>query len=129
MRKNFYSMFLAMFAILAMCSPIVADDTVIGTTPTPTASWSPPTTGSPVVYYVLQLFETEGLMVWSINVADTTTVVAEQIIEPLIRYRARVAGVDQHDRQGPWSLWSNDYIFDYGLPDAPGTPVWTIVVE
>ena len=126
MKKYLYSMFLMMFVILATFSFVVADDTVIGSMSTPRALWSPPTTGSPVVYYVLQVWETDGDLIWSVTVADTTVVVEDGFIEPMIRYMARVAGVDAHERQGPWSEWGNDYIYAPGIPESPGTPVWSI---
>ncbi|HOX27435.1 MAG TPA: hypothetical protein PLL30_17160 [Candidatus Krumholzibacteria bacterium] len=64
------------------------------------ATWSPPTTGSPVVRYVIEL-EIAG------DWPDTTVLI------PLPtwagRLRQRVGGVDAEVRQGPWSEWGDWY--------------------
>jgi hypothetical protein len=85
-----------------------------------TASWNPPTEGSPVVHYVLQL---------SIDGGNFTTVATVEGVSHVLEleidrtYIARVAGVDAQDRQGPWSLPSDPYTPDVGAPGQPGKPM------
>jgi hypothetical protein len=72
-------------------------------------SWSAPTYGTPVHHYVLQFVELGG--------ADHDTTTVDNILDEFLdvtvtfglTYKARVAGVDSLDRQGPWSLWTPIY--------------------
>lgn len=62
-----------------------------------TATWHPPTEGSPVVFYRVHLeyygVSPDTCFTWPIPAwADSV--------------RAKVAGVDAQERQGPWSQWS-----------------------
>lgn len=72
-------------------------------------SWDAPTYGTPVHHYILQYVELGGAD------PDTTTVdniMDEYLDVPVtfgLTYKARVAGVDSLDRQGPWSLWTPLY--------------------
>lgn len=84
------------------------------------ASWSPPTEGSPVHHYILQL-STDGGPFTTVGSVEGTTYVME--LEVGSTYVARVAGVDAQDRQGPWSLDSEPYSPDLGPPGQPGKPM------
>ena len=88
-----------------------------------TASWDPPTTGSPVVHYVLQLSVDGGQTYGTVATVEDTSVQLE--LEIGQTYIARVAGVDSQDRQGPWSLPSDPYTPDIvpGPPGQPGQPM------
>ena len=57
--------------------------------------WTPPTTGTPVVYY-----ETETLSRVSTNSIYVLRAVKTNIL-------VRVRGVDAAERTGPWSSWSD----------------------
>jgi hypothetical protein len=82
------------------------------------ATWTAPTTGTPVETYILQLSVDEGPFT---TYATTDTTNATITVEALRTYVARVAGVDAQDRQGPWSETSDPYTFDPGPPGAPMT--------
>lgn len=73
-----------------------------------TATWTPPTTGSPVVFYKLE--------VEAATAADTLRISRARIggtvyvcVLPLEfeSVRARAAGVDAQLRSGPWSEWAD----------------------
>lgn len=72
-------------------------------------SWDAPTYGTPVVTYVLEVEE------WGNE--DPATTIHDEITELYhdvwvefgISYKARVAGIDAEDRQGPWSEWTPLY--------------------
>jgi hypothetical protein len=107
---------------------------VVSPNPTPLAMWDPPTEGSPVVYYVFELWtadpeaEFPGLLelVWSTTTIDTELRVEEDIMQLMTSYRARVRGVDAQDRVGPWSIPSNLYTYDLGEPGIPGEIIWSL---
>lgn len=84
------------------------------------ASWNAPTEGSPVVTYVFQLSEEGGAFV---TYATTDTTFINVDLELHKTYVARVAGVDALDRQGPWSMPSDPYTPDLGVPGAPSQPI------
>lgn len=72
-------------------------------------SWDPPTYGTPVEHYVLQVITFGG------DDPDTTTYdnITDTFMDVWVKYtftyKARVAGVDAEGRQGPWSLWTPLY--------------------
>ncbi|MBU8869618.1 MAG: hypothetical protein KOO60_01970 [Gemmatimonadales bacterium] len=73
-------------------------------------SWDKPTYGTPVHHYVLELEEIHPDGV--VEVMKFGGIIEESIRVDLLfgnTYRARVAGVDAEDRQGPWSLWTPVY--------------------
>ena len=84
-----------------------------------TAHWSAPTTGSPVVEYVLELYESDALVLTTTTPDTFYTFSEDEMNVPFGTYVARVAGRDIQDRQGPWSPWSPPYILDVGQPGAP----------
>lgn len=93
------------------------------TTVEATAEWGAPTTGTPVVDYVVQLSADGGT--WE-TIANTPDTIYGVDLETGHSYRVRVAGIDAEGRQGPWSLPSEPYIagdIDPGPPGAPGQPV------
>ena len=89
--------------------------------PDVTATWGPPQTGSPAVAYQLHVFE-EGTLVFATIIPDTFCVVPGATFKPHLHYTAQVAGIDQKDRQGPWSEPSDPYVHDPGPPGACGKP-------
>jgi len=62
-----------------------------------TVKWLPPTSGTPVAYYVMD---------WAHGQVDTVARNKVRVVVPKRRTRVRVAGVDSLARQGPWSPWS-----------------------
>ena len=85
------------------------------------ASWTAPTEGSPVHHYVLQLSTDGGPFVTVLSEVIGTSVNLD--LEINRTYVARVAGVDDQARQGPYSPDSDPYILDLGPPGAPGKPL------
>jgi hypothetical protein len=85
-----------------------------------TASWTAPTTGSPVHHYVVQL-STNGGAYQSAGTSTTTSISLTLAIGST--YTVRVAGVDAQSRQGVYSLPSDAYTPDLGPPGQPGKPV------
>jgi hypothetical protein len=85
-----------------------------------TANWSPPTEGSPVDHYILQL-STNGGPFTTVGSVEGTSYTLELTVGST--YVARVAGVDAESRQGPWSLESDPYTPDLGPPGQPGKPM------
>ncbi len=65
-----------------------------------TASWTPPTEGSPVDHYILQISTDGGPFATVGSVTGTSYILNLKVVNT---YVARVAGVDDQDRQGPWS--------------------------
>ena len=84
------------------------------------ASWTPPTEGSPVDHYVLQISTDGGPFTTVASVSATSYTLS---LEVGSSYVARVAGVDAQDRQGPWSVDSDPYSPDLGPPGQPGKPI------
>ena len=86
------------------------------------AGWSPPSYGTPVVYYILQHSVNDAD--WATVAAPTDTVYTLQITVGE-SHRIRVAGVDAEGRQGPFSAPSDSYLpvdENMGVPGAPGQP-------
>jgi hypothetical protein len=84
------------------------------------ASWTAPSTGSPVHHYVVQLSTNGG----AYQPAGTTTTTSISLTLAVgSTYTVRVAGVDAQDRQGAYSLPSEPYTPDVGPPGQPGKPL------
>jgi hypothetical protein len=97
---------------------------VSASSPAVTASWEAPTEGSPVVFYVLEIYEDGVLFIFD-TTENTSYVVEAGIFQAGPQYTARVRGVDAQDRTGPWSLWSDPYVFDPGPPGGCGPIQWS----
>lgn len=85
------------------------------------ASWTPPTEGSPVERYILQV-STNGSTFQTLSDSITNTTYTFEAVW-LQTYVARVAGIDALDRQGLWSELSDPYVPDQGEPGPPSIPV------
>jgi hypothetical protein len=107
---------IALTAIMALAALPAAAQTTVEVT----ASWTPPTEGSPVHHYVLQLSTDGGPFTTVGSVTGTSYVMDLEIGRT---YVARVSGVDDQSRQGPWSESSDPYTPDVGPPGAPGKPI------
>ena len=89
--------------------------------PDVTYVWTAPTTGSQVVKYVVEL-NIDGAG-W-LQVSEVTTeTITFSTFEFLKTYEVRIAGVDAVDRQGPFSISSDPYTPDLGVPGQPSKPV------
>lgn len=85
-----------------------------------TASWTAPSTGSPVHHYVVQVSANGGAYL----PAGTSTTTSLVLTLPIgATYTVRVAGIDAQDRQGPYSSPSDPYTPDLGPPGQPGKPI------
>jgi len=83
--------------------------------------WTEPTEGSPVVEYVVELnIDSAGWVQVAITLLPEFTFAD---FEYLKTYEVRVAGVDAATRQGPFSLSSDPYVPDLGVPGAPSKPI------
>ncbi len=85
-----------------------------------TASWTAPSTGSPVHHYVVQL-STNGGAYQAAGTSTTTSINLTLTVGST--YTVRVAGVDAQDRQGAYSVASDPYTPDLGPPGQPGKPI------
>ncbi len=83
-------------------------------------TWTAPTTGSPVVHYVVQQSINDGA--WAqIATSDNNTFTLSATVDD--SHRIRVAGVDAEDRQGPFSLPSDAFVPGLAPPGQPGKPI------
>jgi hypothetical protein len=83
-------------------------------------SWDPPTYGTPVHHYVLQVVELGGASPDTTTFGDITETFRDVWVTFGLTYKARVAGVDAENRQGPWSLWTPLYGPEW-TPEDSGT--------
>jgi glyoxylate utilization-related uncharacterized protein len=112
---------------IAIAAGLVLAALVVGTLPAQaqttvqvTASWTAPTTGSPVHHYVVELSTGGG----AYQAAGTTTTLSISLTLTVgTTYTVRVAGVDSQSRQGAYSLPSEPYTPTLGPPGQPGKPL------
>jgi len=83
-------------------------------------TWSAPTSGSPVVHYVVQHSANGGSWVDMGTVPSNAYTLSADYG---VAYRIRVAAVDGQGRQGVWSETSDPYTPDAGVPGQPGKPI------
>jgi hypothetical protein len=101
-------------ALLALVSPAAAQSTE-----DVTYNWTPPTEGSPVVYYVVEHSVNGGPFVQIATATSTSYTLSATIGDT---HQIRVAGVDAQDRTGPFSDPSDPYSPELGPPGKPGKP-------
>jgi len=95
--------------LLVLAVPAAAQTSMVN------IEWTPPTEGSPAVEYIVHISQDGG----PFGPIATTTELSVQI--PLAVFTnvvARVAAIDELDRQGPWAE-SEPYVVDPGPPGAP----------
>jgi len=83
-------------------------------------SWSAPTSGSTVDHYVIE-HSIDGGSWTQIATSNSNTFTLAASVG--VSHQIRVAGVDASDRQGPFSVASDAYSPDPGLPSQPGKPI------
>jgi hypothetical protein len=111
---------LTVLAVLVTIGLVGALPAAAQTTVEVTASWTPPQGGSPVHHYILQLSTDGGPFTTVGSVTGTSYVLDLEVGQT---YVARVAGVDDQGRQGPFSEDSDPYTPDVGPPGQPGKPI------
>jgi len=91
--------------------------------------WTHPITGSPVVEYIAEWW-VDGLIgvIPDIAVGDTTYAFWDAPYTIGQTQKLRVKGKDNQDREGPWSLWSEDWV-DLGPPGTPEAPSGTLIMH
>lgn len=72
-------------------------------------SWDEPTYGTPVHHYILQVVKLGSANIETTTVDNIMNEYHDVFVEFGLTYKARVAGVDDQNRQGPWSLWTPIY--------------------
>ena len=72
-------------------------------------SWDAPTYGTPVHHYILQVVTLGSADIETTTVNNIMNEYHDVYVEFGLTYKARVAGVDDQNRQGPWSLWTPIY--------------------
>lgn len=90
-----------------------------------TASWTPPTEGSPVVEY--QLYITADGEDFFTGYTPDTFLTITLPDDPFVEYVGVVRGKDAMDRWGEWSLPSDPYVVDPGIPGPPTDVVLEIL--
>ena len=82
--------------------------------------WTAPTTGSPVDHYVIQHSVNGGTFTQIATSATNSYTLSASVGDT---HQIRVAGVDAESRQGGYSLPSDAYTPDLGVPGQPGKPI------
>jgi hypothetical protein len=85
-----------------------------------TYTWTAPTTGTPVEFYVVQHSVDGGNWTQIDNSTDNTYTLSATVGQS---HQIRVAGVDADNRMGPMSVASDPYLPDAGAPGQPGKPI------
>jgi len=110
---------LVLLALLSL-SLLAAAPAGAQTTVTLDYTWTVPATGSPVDHYVIEHSVNGGSFV-QVGASSTNTYSLQASVGD--SHRIRVAGVDDQDRQGPFSLASDPHTPDVGPPGQPGKPI------
>lgn len=95
--------------------PTATSNTSVAVTPLAVVvrwTWTPPTSGTPVDHYVVEIERTSHS---ASAVVSRNSFLMNVPMDDLVR--VRVAGVDAADRQGPFSQWSEYYTPHVRLPE------------
>lgn len=109
------SILILLFALL-VCNAALAQTADI------LARWSTPSTGSPAVEYRLEASFDGGPFSLVATTPDTFAIFEAPILTQIV---ARVAGVDELERQGAFSDETPPFVVDYGPPGAPTILEWS----
>jgi len=90
-----------------------------GDPPSIRCRWLAPDTGSPVHRYELQIIDVDGGLDTTVTVVPRPGREQDYLFEGefLRRYISRVRGVDGQGRRGPWSNYSQIYVFEEEEPE------------
>lgn len=82
-------------------------------------TWDRPDSGSPVQFYELEITDVDATVDTLLAVPAQPGVAQTYVFEGdyLRRYIARVRGVDDQQRRGPWSGYSPIYVFEQDEPE------------
>ncbi len=83
-------------------------------------TWTAPTTGTTVEFYVVEHSINEGQWVQVGTATENSYTLSAALGQS---HQIRVAGVDASDRQGLFSVASDPYVPDEGAPGQPGKPI------
>ena len=110
---------ITMFAVL-LAAVLPATSAMAQTEMPVSYTWTAPTTGTAVEYYVVEHSVNGGN--WT-QIGTTTE--NSYTLDATVgqSHQIRVAGVDASDRQGPFSNASDPYMPDAGAPGQPGKPI------
>lgn len=110
---------ITLFAV--MIAVILPAGSSIAQTEMPVAyTWTVPTTGTAVEFYVVEHSVDGGNWTQIATSTENTYTLNATVGQS---HRIRVAGVDASNRQGPYSLPSDPYLPDAGAPGQPGKPI------
>lgn len=107
-------------AILVGVSILALAFITVSAAPVLRATWAPPTEGSPVDEYIVEVYGDDQL-IDSYATQDTFFVLPQ--VDMFVEYKVRVAAQDALDRQGPWTDYSNTVTWDEGAPGSCGPVV------
>jgi len=111
---------------IALCSLVAVLMGLLGTSvvqaggpPSIRCSWQAPSGGSPVQSYELQIIDVDGGLDTTITVASRPGLEQYHLFDGqfLRRYLSRVRGIDAQGRTGPWSNYSQIYVFEEEEPE------------
>lgn len=106
--------------LITLVAALGATETLAQTTQSVDYQWTAPTTGAPVVHYVVEHSVNGGAWV-SIGTSDTNTFTLTATVGD--SHQIRVAGVDADSRQGIFSVASEPYVPTLDPPGQPGQPI------
>ncbi len=105
--------------LILLVATIGATETLAQTQPV-NYQWTAPTTGAPVVHYVVEQSINGGN--WgSVGTSNTNSFTLTATVGD--SHRIRVAGVDADSRQGVYSLASDPFVPTLDPPGQPGQPI------
>ena len=110
----------ARIALVVLSLSVIAATAGAQTTENVNYTWTAPTSGSAVEYYVVQHSVNGGPFV---TVGTATSTGYTLVASVGDSHQIRVAGVDIDDRQGVYSEASDAYTPQLGAPGAPGKPI------
>lgn len=85
-----------------------------------TYTWTAPTSGTAVDFYIIQHSVDGGNWTQVATSTENTYTLTATVGQS---HQIRVAGVDSGNRQGPYSVASDPYLPDAGAPGQPGKPI------
>lgn len=83
-------------------------------------TWTAPTTGTPVDFYVIQHSVDGGQWLQVATATENNYTLNATVGQS---HQIRVAGVDADTRMGVFSVASDPYLADAGAPGQPGKPI------
>ena len=107
--------------LIFLVAALAATDSQAQTTQPVNYQWTAPTTGAPVVHYVIEHSINGGVDWTAIDTSTTNTYTLTASVGD--SHLIRVAGVDADSRQGVFSVASDPYVPTMDPPGQPGQPI------